>query len=207
MRSGTSVYGMFSCQRILFFDSLAEDVRKGNDWSSRIKKDTGNSYTFPAGNLPDELSGSPYHKVFLLALAAAQKYNIHKDRSWNGDKKEADTFIGPYLFKNLDDCEVPEFEDEIVYLFSEERYEKDAVINTLSSDLMEHIQAMKHTDEEHGLYREKEREWIYRVTELLLKYHSLEDHLCNAGRREELQFEIETVMKEHLAGRCFDTTN
>ena len=69
---------------------------------------------------------------------------------------------------------------------------------------MEHIQAMNHTDEEHGLYREKERKWIYRVTELLLGYHSLEDHLCNAGKCDELRFEIEMVMKEHLITKQLD---
>ena len=69
----------------------------------------------------------------------------------------------------------------------------------IGSEISELVALMdQHKDrlrKEDGLELKDKDEWFEKIMELVFEYLSLEDHLCNAGRHDEIKDEIMNIME------------
>lgn len=149
--------------------------------------------------IPQEILESPFAKVFLVAMVAAQKYSLHTDTDWKGDKEEASAFIAPYLNKELDECKLPVFEDENTYLSSKERVQKGEEFCRACVNILADIKNIRLVDEQHGVYKHnEENQWIYDAAELMLKYIAFNTGKADAGDAYDVQNKLGTFITDHV---------
>lgn len=84
------------------------------------------------------------------------------------------------------------------YLFSDEYDEKVEKVNMRATELAALLAEHHRRQIEDGTVFRKEDLWFSKVTDLVLEFLSLEDHLANAGRPLGIMMEVEEIMEEHI---------
>ena len=85
------------------------------------------------------------------------------------------------------------------YVFTDEYYEKEEEINMKAAELEALITEHNRRQKEDGIDFRKEDAWFPKVTDRILEFYTLDDHLANAGVHDRIMDDIkEIIVKSYI---------